>query len=463
MIVTIKDGNSVRYDVMLESFGKDIVSFGRNNDNDIVLKCEHASRVHGCFYLENDIWHIKDLDSTNGIKHKNNKVDEWEILLGEIVTISGSDKNSDNCVSFSFKEENETEQVINVKKKGLSKRKKCAIVGSVIAVLLLCLIVGIIIFAGKLTKNKAEKIMNEYIQAIEDKDLDKVIELSIPEKLVNDMLSNVDSDYEDYDELMNDIEYYYDYVEDDLDEINITFSRFEVEDVTRFNLGAYIDRVEKNIKYNMGEDIDIMNTLSIPGHENDSVEELEEVLADILEDYDIDIKDVYIVDCDFRVKLMDDYGKETYDPEDLFSDYVVIYKYDKEWYVIPSPIVDGVYIPSLVRYSDKSKQSNDVSSAKTIKTAVETAMGREKFYTELIQYQSGLIEVSDYGLSLLSPELEAEIRNNLGEELPEVKYKGEGAEYFYFQVDSYGYVSVYAGNDWGYYWELTPETSSLYK
>lgn len=51
-------------------------------------------------------------------------------------------------------------------------------------------------------------------------------------------------------------------------------------------------------------------------------------------------------------------------------------------------ILAGAIAPALIRYIDKSRKSNDVSSAKTIKTAVETAMGNESVY-ELLTTGSG--------------------------------------------------------------------------
>ncbi len=43
-------------------------------------------------------------------------------------------------------------------------------------------------------------------------------------------------------------------------------------------------------------------------------------------------------------------------------------------------ILAGAIAPALIRYIDKSRKSNDVSSCKTIKTAVETALGNESVY-----------------------------------------------------------------------------------
>lgn len=46
-------------------------------------------------------------------------------------------------------------------------------------------------------------------------------------------------------------------------------------------------------------------------------------------------------------------------------------------------ILAGAIAPALIRYIDKSRKSNDVSAAKSIKTAVETALASEKAYEEL--------------------------------------------------------------------------------
>ncbi len=46
-------------------------------------------------------------------------------------------------------------------------------------------------------------------------------------------------------------------------------------------------------------------------------------------------------------------------------------------------ILVGAIAPALIRYIDKSRKSNDVTSAKTIKTAIETALGNEDIYAYL--------------------------------------------------------------------------------
>lgn len=46
-------------------------------------------------------------------------------------------------------------------------------------------------------------------------------------------------------------------------------------------------------------------------------------------------------------------------------------------------ILAGAIAPALIKYIDKSRKSNDVTSAKAIKTAIETAMSNESFYEYL--------------------------------------------------------------------------------
>ena len=64
-IISILDGSEVReYD--LNSFGKDMVTFGRDTGCDIVITSPLASRTHGIFRFFDSKWHIIDSGSKNG-------------------------------------------------------------------------------------------------------------------------------------------------------------------------------------------------------------------------------------------------------------------------------------------------------------------------------------------------------------------------------------------------------------
>lgn len=151
-------------------------------------------------------------------------------------------------------------------------------------------------------------------------------------------------------------------------------------------------------------------------------------------------------------------------------------------------ILAGAIAPALIRYIDKSRKSNDVSSCKTIKTAVETALGNEDVYAfltncgdddtdfTLITFNPGEststatmtndamtisgceepttgVSVADVGTLALT-----EIGTNIGEKIPKLKYtkanKDDSAaactakpEKFYAAITAKGTVYVMIGSD----------------
>lgn len=108
-------------------------------------------------------------------------------------------------------------------------------------------------------------------------------------------------------------------------------------------------------------------------------------------------------------------------------------------------------------------KGNDVTSAKTIKTAVATALGNEDMFIELTTKHAGeYIAVTEQGLSVLEEATREEIITNLGV-LPEVNYIENGAEHFAFVVDENGGVTVYVCNaDESQMWILAPELDVEY-
>lgn len=150
-------------------------------------------------------------------------------------------------------------------------------------------------------------------------------------------------------------------------------------------------------------------------------------------------------------------------------------------------ILAGAIAPALIRYIDKSRKSNDVSSCKTIKTAVETALGNEDVYAfltncgeddadfTLITFNPGEststatmtndamtisgceepttgVSVADVGTLALT-----EIGTNIGEKIPKLKYtkanKDDSTacevkpEKFYAAITAKGTVYVMIGSD----------------
>lgn len=145
-------------------------------------------------------------------------------------------------------------------------------------------------------------------------------------------------------------------------------------------------------------------------------------------------------------------------------------------------ILAGAIAPALIKYIDKSRKSNDISSAKTIKTAIETALGTESVYETLTNTTTGtmitivpgktgpttaLSVTVDYikitgcdktDTSATGDECAALIASNIGEKMPKAKYQkpinDEGVKTdggfkpsgFVALITKAGTVSVYAAD-----------------
>ena len=163
-------------------------------------------------------------------------------------------------------------------------------------------------------------------------------------------------------------------------------------------------------------------------------------------------------------------------------------------------ILAGAIAPALIRYIDKSRKSNDVSSAKTIKTAVETAMSNEDAYEALTTYTSlGTINDEDgntikYAGSIkfdpssatangggvhitlatgatatatAQADAQKEIGKNVGEKIPKIAYKkaATGTDKptaFYAYISEGGSVVVGLGNG-TFFYQLAPSVSKYYQ
>ncbi len=148
-------------------------------------------------------------------------------------------------------------------------------------------------------------------------------------------------------------------------------------------------------------------------------------------------------------------------------------------------ILAGAIAPALIRYIDKSRKSNDVSSCKTIKTAVETALGNEDIYAYLTNISgkittitiapgvatsaegsgksaaitiSGCTEPTDKSVSSCDELAKSEIGTNIGEKTPKLKYKKANKDKeaskckvepkkFYALINEKGTVFVLIGDD----------------
>lgn len=150
----------------LDSFGKDVVSFGRHPECDIVLYSSIVNDVHGCFYLENGKWHIKNLVEgfKSGIGILVTK-DEAVIYPGFPAYIELGDRADSEFVEFSFKEST-IDHLEATENKKLSHKRRNSKVGLILAIALVCVAVAfyaITIFY----ENKSNKFLkSEKMEAV---------------------------------------------------------------------------------------------------------------------------------------------------------------------------------------------------------------------------------------------------------------------------------------------------------
>lgn len=145
-------------------------------------------------------------------------------------------------------------------------------------------------------------------------------------------------------------------------------------------------------------------------------------------------------------------------------------------------ILAGAIAPALIRYIDKSRKSNDISSAKTIKTAVETAMTNEDSYAGLT---SDECSITLYGTAInfgsipdgttgadIEPwqsDFKSVVLSNLNGKCPKFKFKKECTDggkatawEVVFSADGTIKVGVNTTNSKGFV-QLAPEQEGEYK
>lgn len=99
--VTIFDATCQPYTVQLAD-DKTMISFGRAEDNDLVLTSHLVSRHHGRFVQDSGKWYMEDLGSTNGMIYNNTNIRRKEIGDGDLIRIDDGVEAVANGVLFIF-------------------------------------------------------------------------------------------------------------------------------------------------------------------------------------------------------------------------------------------------------------------------------------------------------------------------------------------------------------------------
>lgn len=101
-MITIFDGVSDPVQIDLAAFNKAVVTFGREQGNDIVIHSNYVSRRHGQFRFMNGSWVMEDLGSKNGILFNGVNVPRRVLCDNDVLRIDEQTENTSTGVLFVF-------------------------------------------------------------------------------------------------------------------------------------------------------------------------------------------------------------------------------------------------------------------------------------------------------------------------------------------------------------------------
>jgi len=85
--ITIFDGTAEPVEFNLTGFGKAVITFGRDESNDIRLRSDYVSRRHGQIRLVNGLYMIEDLNSQNGLIFNGESIHSRIVKDGDSIRI----------------------------------------------------------------------------------------------------------------------------------------------------------------------------------------------------------------------------------------------------------------------------------------------------------------------------------------------------------------------------------------
>lgn len=119
-VVTIFDAGKAPQSTDLSKIGKNIITFGRDSDNDIVLTSPLVSHHHGRFVQSNGKWRIEDVGSTNGLIYNNGNITTHEISDGDFIRIDDGVETVPEGVLFVFTSSESTNKWYTLQLAGLN-------------------------------------------------------------------------------------------------------------------------------------------------------------------------------------------------------------------------------------------------------------------------------------------------------------------------------------------------------
>lgn len=121
LTITIFDAGSTPNVISLSSFHKKMISFGRDEGNDIVLHSSLVSRNHGTLIVQNGKWRMEDSNSTNGLIYNNANVKTKWLNDGDFIRIDDGVETIAEGVLFVISSEESANPWKTVSTNGLSQ------------------------------------------------------------------------------------------------------------------------------------------------------------------------------------------------------------------------------------------------------------------------------------------------------------------------------------------------------
>ena len=112
-ILTVFDAGKAPYQVPLQKGRKTIFTFGRSEENDIILSSQIVSRLHGKIFYSNGQMIIEDCNSRNGLLYNGRNISSHVINSGDFIRIDDGVETISSGVLFIFSEDTSTNHWIS--------------------------------------------------------------------------------------------------------------------------------------------------------------------------------------------------------------------------------------------------------------------------------------------------------------------------------------------------------------
>ena len=338
-------------------------------------------------------------------------------------------------------------------KKKKPKRKKVIIISAIsICLALIAVSLYVLIFSGRA---KAKKAVKDCFEAIQSCDAEEVINATIPDKVIEELIDQLAYDDIDEDEFIDEVNQA---VEDELGINSVTISDVKIGGVEKVSLKEYVDNALDDSVKDAFDEILEDSPLEYDEKVFESIDDIYKYVERKLKKYDVDVNRLYLVDVDYKLSIDCDDLENTYVAALIpkFIDKFLVYKADGKYYVLPdvSFMLGAFTVPALETYVEKSNESTDIDNADLIAMVITTAWSEEDVFNSVSvhtdYYGEAFFEFSDDGLAGMGSEFKDEVLSILGSSVDSMKQKMKGykGDYFWVKICPYqNVIEVYRDED----------------